>query len=302
VDAQASSHHRDEDEDLNPHDQSESQDPWPELCGHPDECIRPASATEPNPPTLCDVMLTIVDWYASHKQTYTATMDLYNIIKLVVPPGTTIGTFNQLRGVLDRHRLETCQMYDACPAGCIVYHNFPGIMNSHQYAELDECPQCAQPRYVGLGSERRASHIVYYFPIARFLTDMFSRPDMCPYLDNRPSARTPETSVKLSRGYRDKVLNDPSFHGDHRHQGLVLSTDGIPYFGSSGKHSRGAWPLLARLASLPDGLWDRFELAHLYGLEAQEHWVTDVETGAVHRKRRYHTVEYNTHWLSIIPN
>ena len=247
-------------------------------------------------------MLTIVDWYASHKQTYTATMDLYNIIKLVVPPGTTIGTFNQLRGVLDRHRLETCQVYDACPAGCIVYHNFPGIMNSHQYAELDECPQCALPRYVGLGSERRASHIVYYFPIARFLTDMFSRPDMCPYLDNRPSSRTPETSVKLSRGYRDKVLNDPSLQGDHRHQGLVLSTDGIPYFGSSGQHSRGAWPLLARLASLPDGLWDRFELAHLYGLEAQEHWVTDVETGAVHRKRRYHTVEYNTHWLSIIPN
>ena len=59
-------------------------------------------------------MLTVVDWYASHKQTYTATMDLYNILKLVVPPGTTVGTFNQLRGILDRHRLEVCQVYDAC--------------------------------------------------------------------------------------------------------------------------------------------------------------------------------------------
>ena len=236
-----------------------------------------------------EVLLTVVDWYASHKQTYTATSDLFNMFKLIAPPGTTLPSFNQLRNVLDRHRLEVCQVYDACPKGCIVYHNFTGILKSHQYGELDECPSCASPRFVGMGGQRRAAHTVYFFPIARYLKDMFARSDLCPYLDNRPSgtSSTPETSIKLSRGYRDKILNDPSLRGDHRHQGLVMSSDGIPYFGASGKHSRGAWPLLVRLASLPDGLWDRFELAHLYGLEAQEHWFTDVETGAVHRKRRY---------------
>ena len=268
--------------------ESDSEQDWTTLCGDDhDAQIRPPTMEEPNPPTLCEVMLTVVDWYASHKQTYTASMDVYNILKLVVPPGTTVGTFNQLRGILDRHRLEVCQVYDACPKGCIVYHNFTGIFKAHQYGDLDECSTCASPRYVGMGSQRRASHTVYFFPIARYLRDMFARTDLCPYLDNRPTVQTPETSIKLSRGYRNKVLNDPSLRGDHRHQGLAMSSDGIPYFGSSGKHSRGAWPLLVRLASLPDGLWDRYELAHLYGLEAQEHWATDVETGAVHRKRRY---------------
>jgi hypothetical protein len=282
--------------------ESDSEQDWLTLCEDPDAHIRPPTEEEPNPPTLYEVMLTVVDWYASHKQTYTATTDLYNIMKLVAPPGTTMGTFNQLRGVLDRHRLEVCQVYDACPKGCIVYHNYTGIMKAHQYGDLDECPSCASPRYVGMGSQRRASHTVYFFPIARYLKDMFARTDLCPYLDNRPTTQTPETSIKLSRGYRDKVLNDPSLRGDYRHQGLAMSSDGIPYFGASGKHSRGAWPLLVRLASLPDGLWDRYELAHLYGLEAQEHWVTDVETGAVHRKRRYSiSVEYNTHSLGIIP-
>ena len=259
---------------------------WNELCEHPDTPIRPLSADENSPPTLYEVMLTVVDWYASHKMTYTATADLYNILKLVVPPGTTLGTFNQLRAVLDTHRLEVCQVCDACPKGCIVYHNFTGILKSHQYGNLEECPHCGSPRYVGMGTQRRASHVVYFFPIARFLNDMFARTDICPFLDNRPSPRTPESSIKLSRGYRDKLLNEPSVRGDHRNQGLVMTTDGIPYFNASSKHSRGAWPLLVRLASLPDGLWDRFELAHLYGLEAQEHWVTDVETGTVHRKRR----------------
>jgi hypothetical protein len=291
-----SPHHSEEDEEDasdkeedSEEDDSEEDDSWETLCQDtitPHEPIRPPSGDDPDPPTLGEVLLTVLDWYSSHKQTYTATEDLYKVLELVVPKGTTVGTFKQLRAVLDTHRLETCQMYDACPKGCMVYHNFTGVMQSHQYGDLDQCPYCESPRYVGMGSLHRAAHVVYFFPIARFLKDLFSRADLCPYLDNRPSPTTPESSIKLSRGYRDKVLNNVSLRGDHRNQGLVLSTDGIPYFGAAAKHSRGAWPVLGRLASLPDGLWDRFEFAHLWGLEAQEHWETDIETGKVHRKRR----------------
>ena len=72
--------------------ESDSEQDWTTLCGDdPDAQIRPPTMEEPNPPTLCEVMLTVVDWYASHKQTYTATMDVYNILKLVVTPGTTVG-------------------------------------------------------------------------------------------------------------------------------------------------------------------------------------------------------------------
>jgi len=139
-----------------------------------------------------------------------------------------------------------------------------------------------------------ASHRAYFFPIAQYLRDMHGRCDLQEndYMDNRPNLETPETSIKLSRAYTRKVLDDPNLHNDHRHQGILLSTDGVPYFSASDKHSRGAWPILARLASLPDGLWNRFELAHLYGLEPSEHWETDVETGRVHRKRRLHIAQY----------
>lgn len=285
-----SPHHSEDEEDASDEEEdSEEDDSWKTLCQdkiEPDEPIRPLSEDDSDPPTLGEVLLTVLDWYSSHKQTYTSTEDLYSILEMVVPEGTTVGTFKQLRAVLDTHRLDTCQMYDACPKGCIVYHNFTGVMQSHQYGDLDQCPYCESQRYVGMGSLHRAAHVVYFFPIARFLKDLFSRADLCPYLDNRPSPTTPESSIKLSRGYRDKVLNNVSLRGDHRNQGLVLSTDGIPYFGAAAKHSRGAWPVLGRLASLPDGLWDRFEFAHLWGLEAQEHWETDIETGKVHRKRR----------------
>ena len=59
--------------------ESDSEQDWLTLCEDPDAHIRPPTEEEPNPPTLYEVMLTVVDWYAYHKQTYTATTDLYNI-------------------------------------------------------------------------------------------------------------------------------------------------------------------------------------------------------------------------------
>ena len=258
---------------------------WQEVCSpleDPLAPIRGPSETEPTPPSLSEVMLTVLDWYASHKQTYTATEDIYRILRLVVPPGTTIGTFKQMREILDRHRLASCCVFDACPTGCVVYAN----LSTCKYADLTQCPVCESPRFVGMGAHIRVAHTIYFFPIAKYLRDMHSRTDLAEYMDHRPSDATPASSVKRSRVYRDKIINNPDINTDIRNHGIILSADGIPYFGSAGKHSRGAWPVLARLASLPDGLWDRFEYAHLYALEAQEHWYTDVETGKVLRKRR----------------
>ena len=266
---------------------------WDDLCSSLDTdqntLIRPKTAEEDDPPSLAEVMLTVLDWYASHKQTYRATSDLCRMLALVVPPGTTLGTFREMRKLLEAHKLETCTEYDACRAGCIVYFDFSdtGPFASHEYASATACPKCHSQRYVGTGINKRASHTVHFFPIAPFLRDMFRRADLREHLDNRPNDSTPPASVKKSHGYREKILRDPHINTDSRNQGLVISSDGIPYFGAADKHSRGAWPVVARLASLPDGLWDRFEFAHLYALEATEHWITNVETGTVLRKRRF---------------
>jgi hypothetical protein len=138
-----------------------------------------------------------------------------------------------------------------------------------------------------MGTAMRPSHQVYFFPLNQYLKDLFNHEELRPYLDHTPGVNTPAGSVKRSHGYSDKVLNNPVMSADPRNQPLILSADGVPYFGAASKHSRGAWPIVARLASLPDGLWGRFEFAHLFALEPQEHWCTDIETGRVHRKRQY---------------
>ena len=90
--------------------ESDSEQDWTTLCGDDhDAQIRPPTMEEPNPPTLCEVMLTVVDWYASHKQTYTATTDLYDILKLVAPPGHDRGHLQSAswcagQASLDLHR------------------------------------------------------------------------------------------------------------------------------------------------------------------------------------------------------
>jgi hypothetical protein len=280
------------DSDSDEREREPAQTDWQDLCDgafeDPNAFIRPPDPAMGEPPTLAEVMLTVLDWYASHKQTYRATSDVYRLLALVVPAGTTTGTFKQMRTILERHRLETCTEYDACWKGCIVYKDFSetGPFASHEYASLTTCPKCNEPRYAGIGDHRRASHTVHFFSIAPYLKDMFQRTDMETSLDNRPTDQTPSSSIKRSRGYRGKMLRDPNISTDHRNQGLIISSDGVPYFQAGAKHSRGAWPVVARLASLPDGLWDRFEFAHLYALEATEHWITDVETGKIQRKRR----------------
>ena len=278
------------DEEINSTDESVADDVhWQHVCApleNPTQPIRPPNDEEANPPSLSEVMLTVLDWFSSHKQTYTATSDLYRILALVVPPGTTLGTFAQMRAILDRHRLDACETFDACQRGCIVYKDFTGVFQGHQYSRLTECPVCGCHRFAGMGAHKRPCHTVYFFRIVNFLRDMFSRADMATHLDHRYDDSTPASSIKRSHGYREKILQNAHLNNDHRNQAIILSSDGIPYFGAAGKHSRGAWPLLARLASLPDGLWDRYEYAHLYGLEAQEHYYTDIETGNVHRKRR----------------
>ena len=56
-------------------DSEELEAQWSSLCdplGDPRAAIRPPTANE-EPPSLSEVMLTVLDWFSSHKQTYTAT-------------------------------------------------------------------------------------------------------------------------------------------------------------------------------------------------------------------------------------
>lgn len=234
------------------------------------------------------VLLLMLDWMAAHKVNHTVSAAIWSKLALVCPPNEHLGVYSKVRKLMELHENSSVFAWDACPAGCMVYKDFGGSLAHHQYADLDACPypSCGLPRFVRAGGVVKACHTIYHLPIAGYIQDLFARPDLVPYLKNTPGEFDPHGGVKHSRGYRDKVLNNPKMNDDDRHQAVILSADGIPYFGSDGANgTRGAWPIVFRSANLPDGLWTAFEYAHLAALEAQEHWALD-DFGRLRVERR----------------
>ena len=121
---------------------------------HPNDYVREPSPGDDNPPTIAEVLVSVLDWYASHKETYTATRDVFSLFATIVPPGTRVGTFQQMQEVLQKHNVETCEVYDACPHGCCVYKDYDtrGPFATLQYANISKCPYCGAPRFAGYAS------------------------------------------------------------------------------------------------------------------------------------------------------
>ena len=69
-------------------------------------------------------------------------------------------------------------------------------------------------------------------------------------------------SVVFSRGFQEKVTNNPVMSGDSRNQGIILASDGIPYFKDKGTN-RSGYPCGARLANPPEQIGKSLGLTHL---------------------------------------
>ena len=63
-----------------------------------------------------------------------------------------------------------------------------------------------------------------------------------------------------------------------RNQGLIISSDGIPYFKDRGSNRKG-YPVGVRLANLPEAIGKKLNMTHLLGLMACEYWMKDKHTG-----------------------
>ena len=84
---------------------------WDVLCEEsgidPTVLIRPATENE-DPPGLVEVMLTVLDWYASHKQTYRATSDVYRLL-------ATLARYNSRR--IEQPALELQRWFSSVQEG-----------------------------------------------------------------------------------------------------------------------------------------------------------------------------------------
>jgi hypothetical protein len=84
--------------------------------------------------------------------------------------------------------------------------------------------------------------VLYHFPFKHFIAALYRRRDLIPHLWH-DSGEASEGSIKRSRGFYHKVLNNPVMNADHRNIALVGTTDGVPFFDDQ---RRGGWPFFFR--------------------------------------------------------
>ena len=174
-----------------------------------------------------------------------------------------------------------------CVNDCIVFWDSSHLPASCEYRHYHRtrCPVCGEPRYVtdpvdGTFKPRR---VIFFFPIAPFVRSLFKRADLVRYLYWGREDSRPRGHASRSRGFQQKVEQNPIMNGDQRNLGLVGTTDGVPFFNDQ---KRGGWPFVQRVVNLPDKLSMHFANVHLHMLAPSEFWELDEDAGVLRRRVR----------------
>ena len=238
--------------------------------------------------TVGEVLVTMFDWVAAHKTTGAATEDVWKMLRAVCPPDESPGTYAIAERIMRHHLKDAVVRIPVCRFDCVAYFNFRSTAFKHlQYEDLQSCPVCLKSRYVTVNGKLVDAKVMYWFPSIRYWEFMFSDPELAMHLFNDlSSSASPVGSVRASYGFRRKVLDNPNISCDPRHQAIMLSTDGMPFF--KDVQCRSGWPVLLRSAMLPDGLWNTSAYTHMLAFQASDYLDEDPETGKVNRIKRYH--------------
>ena len=104
---------------------------------------------------------------------------------------------------------------------------------------------------------------MYYLPTEHFVRDIFKQPDVAQHMDNDSVGADPG-SVKASRGYANKVTNNPVMSG-RRDIAFIAQSDGVPYF--KDKTARSGTICILRVANLPEGMGKQNRNTHLVAVQ-----------------------------------
>jgi hypothetical protein len=236
----------------------------------------------PTAPTLATVLLATFDWIARHKATDASAEDMWAILRGCCDRERFPLVFSKAEAILKRHIASTMKIVDVCRNDCVAYWDCSSPEMSHyKYSGLKHCPNinCGLPRYVyDLQGNEHASKVMYYFPIAKYVADLYQRIDLIPFMSqDYQNDSLPKGHIRKSNGWKQKVTDNPKMNGDPRNQAFIMSTDGVPYFRDFG--SRSGWPVVIRNAGLPDGLWGHMAHVHMVAFQASDYKVKNTVTG-----------------------
>lgn len=154
------------------------------------------------------------------------------------------------------------------------------------YISPASCPVCGLDRHVvdPRDGKTRARKYFFFFPLSNFVRSLYGREDLVPFLhQDNDSPPPPESSIRRSRGWKEKVTDNDHISGDKRNLALIGTTDGVPLFDDQ---HRGAWPFIQRVANLPDSLSMNVHNIHLHALSANEYWEEDKDARILRRRIR----------------
>jgi hypothetical protein len=104
---------------------------------------------------------------------------------------------------------------------------------------------------------------MYYLPVRHFVRDTFKQVDIVEHLRNDAVGAAPG-SMKASRGWAEKMTNNPVMHG-RRDLAFVGMSDGVPYFKDKTKRSGTA--AFLQHANLPEGMALQDRNCHMVALQ-----------------------------------
>ena len=150
-------------------------------------------------------------------------------------------------------------MYDVCKNNCLLFRN--------EYAELVECPNCGDKRYI-FEDLCTAAQRFTYLPLKPQLARMFGDSNIAQILQSHAMQDDNQDciyDIHQSPTWKSAYQPDGIFKGDPRGISLALSTDGVNPFAHNRVHYS-MWPLMLTLLNLPRRLRNKFSSIMLVGI------------------------------------
>ena len=104
-----------------------------------------------------ELTLVLLDLLCAHKLTDSAAEDMWNVVKMLLPPDVDAKSFRTVKKILDDHRDKTVVRIDVCPNDCVAYWDSTYLATPVRNSYRTKCPVCGVPRYVDDPQVRSAS-------------------------------------------------------------------------------------------------------------------------------------------------
>jgi hypothetical protein len=203
-------------------------DQWREDLNKATEAKEPVDAEDGDPDKVLvgELLLTYFEWMCVHKPTNECAKAVHKLISLVLPPDShNLPSWGAIHKMLDIVYNNVCEEVDICPNDCIAFRDatHPVLIRAgYKHAHRTCCPQCGAARYKPVDESGTKIPVKrgYYFPIDTFVSSIF-RDKVTEEFRTHTTGECPSGHHRRSRGFYDKVTNNPKMNKDDRNQAFI---------------------------------------------------------------------------------